>query len=106
MLVTSAKRFDFDRLKIPPDVSYPNVSATKMCVASPARENAHLPLSANVNNAKPLQPNAFLAPGLCQIRANTYKQNCHLQPRMLHKYMNAACRSNIRIQQNETDFVK
>ena len=83
-----------------------NVSATKMCVASPARETAHLPLSANVNNAKPLQPNAFLAPGLCQIRANTHKQKCHLQSRMLHKYMNAACRSNIRVQHNETDFVK
>ena len=80
VLVSSAKRFDFDCLKIPPDVSYPPVSATKMCVASPARENAHLPLSANVNNAKPLQPNAFLAPGLCQIRANTHKQNWLLQP--------------------------
>ena len=78
----------------------------RKCVSHRQQEKlrwSHLPLSANVNNAKPLQPNAFLAPGLCQIRANTHKQNWLLQPRMPHIYMNAACRSNIRVQHNETD---
>ena len=106
VLVTSAKRFDFDCLKIPPDVKLSwCISDENVCRIASKRNRA----SAVVSECKQCQAvTAKCLPCAWTLSntANTHKQNCHLQSRMLHKYMNAACRSNIRVQHNETDFVK
>ena len=97
VLVSSAKRFDFDRLKIPPDVKLSScISGENVCRIASKRKRASavVNLSANVNNAKPLQPNAFLAPGLCQIRANTHKQNWLLQPNIWMQHADAILGKN------------
>ena len=106
VLVSSAKRFDFDCLKIPPDVKLSScISDENVCRIASKRNRA----SAVVSECKQCQAVTAKCLPCAWTLSNTGKYTQTKLPSatvMLHKYMNAACKCHIREEHNEADFVK